>query len=64
MTATPTRPAVRRRTAVFAAAVLLLPSVLLAGKGGLPGITPSPFAFGPVPVGTSSPMQVFTLDNP
>lgn len=45
-------------------ALLLLPLLALAGKGGLPGLTPTPFAFGSVPIGASSPAQVFTLDNP
>jgi hypothetical protein len=64
MTASPARPALRRHSILSACALLLLPSLLLAGKGALPGITPSPFAFGAVPVGASSPAQVFTLDNP
>lgn len=58
------RSAPRRHAALFAPALILLPALLLAGKGGLPGITPSPFVFGSVTVGSSSPAQTFTLDNP
>lgn len=52
-----------RRAGLLAPVLLLLPALALAGAGGLPVLTPSPFAFGPVQVGLTSPTQAFTLNN-
>jgi hypothetical protein len=58
------RPLFRRvGTAGLALALLLVPALAFSGKGGPPGITPTPFFFGSVTVGGSSPSQTFTLDN-
>jgi hypothetical protein len=64
MTACATRIASGLRAALLAATLGPMPAVALAGAGGLPGFSPSPFAFGSVPVGLSSPTQAFTLNNP